>query len=344
MATRSKQLAALAFVVGILVGAGAFALVLRTRHRAESSVQSALAGLPREPSAYIPAGARGVAIVDVERLRRAPVLASWFTGTPAHDEPCEAGLLRRVRAIAIAVGGGLDQVGVAFAGDLPPAELIACARARLPRESVMERSSYRGIELTRLAPRRSADLLPSSTVSEIVYLPSGVVLAGSFEMVRRMIDRGLSPGGSDVPTAATEMRRRIGPGFDAVAAFELPTDSANDRDALSPAFAHVRGVAIGLHGDDALEASALFGCDDYDSPREVSDAITQLRQSLAEALRLPSLAEPFRRARVERGATDVRVATQFTAGELAGMELMLRSLLSTSPSEQTPSASSSPPP
>jgi hypothetical protein len=328
MTTRSKPPTLIAFVTGVLVGAVAIALAVRLRlHRAHDT--TAVARLPSEPLAYVPAGARGIAVADVEHLRRARVLSEWFSPSSA-TESCETRLLQRVRTVAIAIGAGLDQVGVAFAGDLPQADLVACARARLPAGSVMERGSYRGIELTRLGARVQNDQLPSSTVSEIVYLPSGVVLAGSFEMVRRMIDRGLSPGGSDVPTAATELRRRLGSGYDATIVFEVPREAAADAGAADPIaamMAHVRGVAVGVRAGDTLEVNALFACDDYDSPRDVADAIGRLRDGFAEQLRLPSLAEPLRRARIERRATQVDVSTTVSADEMTALTALGRTLL-----------------
>jgi hypothetical protein len=325
MTSRSNIPLLVAFVMGALVSGAAIGIGLgggRSR-----GTHEAIAHLPVDPLAYVPAGARGIAVADVDRLRRAHVLAEWFAA-PAADEPCETRLLRRVRSVAIAVGGGLDQVGVAFAGDLPQADLVACARSRVPPNSVMERGSYRGIELMRLVPRAQNDLLPSSGVSEIVYLPSGIVLAGSFEMVRRMIDRGMSPGGSDVPTAATELRRRLGNGYDATVVLEVPRDTEHaDADAMTAMMAHVRGVAVGLRAGDTLDVNALFACDDYDSPREVADAMGRLRDGFAEQLRLPSLAEPLRRARIERRATQVDVSTSVTADELTALSALARTML-----------------
>lgn len=319
--------ALLAFVVGALVGGAGMAIAFG-RHAGPAHAPVEASVLPTDPAAYVPAGAHGVIVADVDRLRAAHVLAGWF-GAAAAGEPCEAALLRRVRRIAVAIGGSFDEIGVAFAGDLPRDELIACARTRVSPGSSLERGSYRGVELTRIAPRRTPDLLPPASVSEIVYLRGGIVLAGSMEMVRRMIDRGLSSSRDDAPTVVSELQRRIGPGFDAVGVMQIaPGAGPAGEDALDPALVHVHGVAIGLHATDTLEFTSLLACDDYDSPRLVADAATRLREGLSSQLRLPALAEPLRRAQIERHATDVRVTTSLHADELDALALMVRSLLS----------------
>lgn len=285
--------------------------------------------LSRDPAGFMPSGARGVILADVSHFRTMPVLSALF-GVPAAGEPCEAAMLRRVRRVAVAIGGSLDDVGVAFAGVSSREALLTCARARMPPGSTLERAVYRGIELMRLAPQRSRDLLPPSNVSEIVYLRDGVVLAGTSEMVRRMIDRGFFPAGMDTPTGTSELQRRLGAGFDATGVAYLPAGAAGtagvSNPTIEPALAHVRGVAAGLRLSDHVEVTALLACDDYDSPRAVADALAVLRDGLASQVALAAVAEPLRRTRIERRATDVRITTTVDAGEVAAMAALLRSL------------------
>ncbi|MEI8255349.1 MAG: hypothetical protein WCJ30_06705 [Deltaproteobacteria bacterium] len=346
-AERPSPPALLAFVLGALVGGAGMSIGLGSGggQRARATPRATEGALPSDPAAFVPSGVRGVIVADVGRLRAAPALAALF-GAPVAGEPCEAALLRRVRRIAVAVGGSLDEIGVAFAGDLSGDALLTCARTRMAPGSTMERATYRGVELTRLAPARSRELLPPSNVSEIVYLRGGVVLAGTSGMVRRMIDRGLSPGGDDTVTAGSELQRRIGAGFDATGVAELPSGAGGASGAsdelLDPAMVHVRGVAAGVRVSDHVEVTALLACDDFDSPRAVADASTRLRDGLAAQLRLPALAEPLRRAQIERRATDVRITTTVNADEIDALATVLRALLAPPPEAQT--SSSAPPP
>ncbi len=327
-ASRPNTPALLAFVVGALVGGAGISLGLGAGARRSSRVEQV--ALPSDPAAFVPSGVRAVILADVDHLRAASALATLF-GTPVDGEPCEAAMLRRVRRVAMAIGGSLDELGVAFAGDLSGDALIACARSRMPPGTSLERAMYRGVPLMRLAPRRSRDLLPPSNVSEIVYLRGGVVLAGTSEMVHRMIDRGLAAADGDTPTAASELQRRLGAGFDATGVVDLPSGAASSTGGadslLDPAMVHVRGVAAGVRVGEYVEVTALLACDDYDSPRAVADATGRLREGLASQLRLPALAEPLRRAQIERRATEVRITTTVSADEMNALAVLVRALL-----------------
>jgi hypothetical protein len=203
---------------------------------------------------------------------------------------------------------------------------------------------YRGLETVRLVPRRDPALLPAPDAAEIAYLPGGVVLAGAPSLVRRMIDRGLAPdsGGADEPLEA--LRRRAG-GDAALSLAAYIPPSQGPSDALSewrPLTEHVTAVAASASVDNGLTATALFACDDFDSPRAVADVLERARYTLATPFTGPPLSDALAGLRIERRAADVRVQLALDARTLAALTLAMGAALS--PEPQAPPAPSPAPP
>jgi hypothetical protein len=315
----------LALVAGAVLGATGAWLVLRPRTR-----PGAIAPVSPDPAALVPPGARGVLLADVTRLRAAPSLARFF-GEARPGDPCEARLLRRVRRVAIAVAdASFESLAVAFAGDLPHEELLACARARQASGDV-HADRYRGLARVRIAPRVEPGLLPPASAAEIVYLPGGVVVAGEGELVERMVDRGLATdGGGDVASVTGELLHRVGSGHAVRLALRMPARGRGEGGARA-ALAHVAGVAAGASFDEGAELELVLACDDFDAPRAVADALDQLRGQLAGELHLPALAAPLRAATIERRAADVRVHLALSTRELDALLLAAESLAESLP-------------
>jgi hypothetical protein len=317
----------LALMLGLLLGAAAGAWLWGARVRPPA---------PRSLEALVPAGVRGVAHLDVTRLRAAPALAQWLGGEARPNDPCEMRLLRQVqRAVVVFEDLSFERLAVAFAGDLSPQELLACARTRRGAGSV-QTERYRGLDLVRLAPPSEPGVLPPEA-PEIVYMPGGTVVAGDADLVRRMVDHGLSPEPAPA-RALDELLRRLGGDAPIEVAFRVPARMRNEAATL-PALAHVDGVAAGVRFDGGMEVAAVLACNDYDSPRAVSDTLERLRTELAQTLQLPALADPLRAATIERRATDVRVRLTLSAGELDELRGALEGFLSSAlpPPEAPPS-------
>jgi hypothetical protein len=307
----------LALVVGCLVGAAGASLALSAHHgRSEIPARADL-------TSFVPLGARGVIVADVEPLRTSPVLAPLF-GAPLPNEPCETRLLRQVRRVLLVFGASLDEIGVAFTGELPRDALVSCARSRATRDGVVTTSHRDGVDRVRIAPPASAEFLPPAHASEIAYLPGGVVLAGSAEMVHRMFDHARSGAGlgDDAPTALDVLRDRLGAGHDVTASVVL---SAEDLGSLEnePALRHVRGVALGLSVRGDVRLVAIVACDSYDAPRDVADALVRMRDALAAQISAPPLAASLRDAVIERRATEVRVTVTLTSESLSALPSVL---------------------
>jgi hypothetical protein len=318
---RFALMAASVLVAGGLMGAAVSWLASRRAAHATVHVER---GMPIEPSDYIPSGVRGYAIADITRLRAAPALSSIFSPAAGGSEPCEARLIRGVRRVAVTFSGeSFDEFAFAFAGGLSRDALVACARERRGGDAEVRVTHYRGFDAVRVSPRRDPALLPSPNAAQIVYLPSGVVLAGSSELVQRMADRGMASSDEIDASPLDALRRRLGGDHDVVLVGYVPTMPADSDEEIRALVRHVVGVAVGASFGEGMRATVVLACDDFDSPRQVADAIDRLRTVAAERFQLPALAS----AHVERRATDVRIDMTLSATELAVLQLGASELL-----------------
>lgn len=207
---------------------------------------------PTDPLAWAPAYARGVLSVDLARMRRAPALERWLRTRGEGD--CAARLSTRVRRVlVVSLDGGADALGLVLAGDLPPAEVITCARARAASTTVRA-VTHRGVTLTRVTSGDDA-------AAEVDLLPQGVALVGPPWVARALLDAGLTHAEGHGETPALRAQ------WDALPDGDL-------RGAWLPSAA--MRASLGLH---ALRASAATG----DAVRLTVTAVTPTDE---DALRL----------------------------------------------------------
>jgi hypothetical protein len=148
---------------------------------------------PADPLAWSPAYARGVLSLDLARMRRSPALDRWLRARGEGD--CAARLSSRVRRlVVVSLDGGADAMGLVLAGDLPVAEVVACARARAPGTTVRT-VTHRGVTLSRVTAGDDA-------AAEVDVLPQGIALIGPPWVARAMLDAGLSHAEGHGETAA----------------------------------------------------------------------------------------------------------------------------------------------
>ncbi len=154
---------------------------------------AALAAPPADPLAWAPPTPGVCCRLDLARMRRAPPRTAGCA--PAARVTARRGSSSRVRrVVVVSLDGGADALGLVLAGDLPAAEVIACARTRATSTTVRT-VTHRGVTLTRVTSGDDA-------AAEVDVLPQGIALIGPPWVARALLDAGLTHAEGHGETAA----------------------------------------------------------------------------------------------------------------------------------------------
>lgn len=271
-----------------------------------------------------PHGTRLVLTADVARLRTAPVLASFFTQA-LEDTSCAMRIaLRTRRIVAFARNATLDELVFVFDGPVSRDDLSQCLRSESHSGTHALATEYRGFAILQHAPQRDPALLPAANVTEFVQLAPSRVIAGPSTAVRATLDRALSGVAQTeealIPPLKTLTDRLTG-GY-ALSLVTVVEPGSSRR--LGPLFANVEGVAIGVTASEQIRAEAILACADFDSPRNVANALSDQRMAIANEIDLAQARAIIERATIERRAADVRTTIELSADDVALAFLLLR--------------------
>jgi len=318
-------------LAGVLAGAVGMIAVRSFRARSAAGPSA-----PTDLEAWVPSGARGALFADVAALRRGGLLRAWF-GDANAQTPCEQVLARQLeRAVVVFPARGLDSMALVLTGPLARADVLACVRQRIPSDARVESYTYDGFDIARVAHSTTPDPIARPDDPELAFVREGLLVAGTSDAVRRLLDLARAGGRTNAAAPSVlQLARQAGARATAVAAVDLAGLSAPDIDGASSiraVLARVRAVSGSLTATaTGVDIAVAIQCSDYDTPRAVLTVLSELRDSLSNApgTSLRALQGLFANLRVDRGASDVRLALHLSTSDLDALTtlgmLLLRS-------------------
>jgi hypothetical protein len=277
----------------------------------------------RSPLAYLPAGARVQAVINLTRLRKSRLGATLtedgrtLPGVGRLSEVCGFDPSEQVRALGVTVAPssnarGLD-FGIAAIGDFSERRISACARAVIRRRGGVPVQTRIG---SFLAVRDE-----NGHGGEIAVRDGGPVLVGAGGYLLAMIDAadGRAPAASGDALHAA-LQKAIGERGALVVSAVLPADWlerwAGVELARASLLSKVRAVALRLDVAPRVEVHALVGCTATPS----CNAARQLLGDLVQGWLTPRLEHALGRrlahpVRIRAAARDVHVDLVLTQGE-----------------------------
>lgn len=328
-------------VLVVAIGAaalGGFALGRRSIRRDGATTHSAPASI--DPVAIVPHGTRFVVAADIARARTAASTSTLFASVVGED--CRSRLAPRVqRLFVFARDATLDDSAFVFEGQVSRDELAQCLREGRPN---LDRGlvRYRGIELSRAVSQRPRELLPSQDSNDVATLPGGLVVAGPSSAVASIIDRALDPAQNTAQSALgrplAALHERLERGYTlAVLSLARPTSGR-----LGSLLANVEGIAVSFHARERLRIEAHFVCDNFDTPRTLTDVLSSQREQARADVQLASIQRILGEVRIERLANGVRITSELSADDVSTVVAAVRLALATA--VQAPDAAGDQPP
>ncbi len=279
-----------------------------------------------DPIEFVPMGATSVMLADVARLRGVRAMRSWFE-TDRPDPSCHARLLRHVARVAVAVTADAGDVGIAIDGPLRRSDVLSCVRERAGAGGTVRNERYRGVDIAHVGATTDTAIMARRGATAVAWPNPRIVLVGSPEMVRRMLDRALAgrATASERETPTMRMLDRL----DAAQAVRFATRVVPDvltgsGDARERAFQHVVGVGVGASFERGLELEGALACDDFDSPRAVVDALVRIRGAFARDLGTSEPIAEILAIEIDRRAAEASLRWRLTAAQVERVESQVR--------------------